>query len=102
MGLLMKLRRTGEFQQWFLNEPLKSQVQMEARLANLTLHDHFGDAKNLGGGLGELRWKNGRRVYFALLEGNLVLLLIGGHKNGQSKDIKKARLLIQRYAENEA
>lgn len=92
--------RTKEFQNWFEKENLKSQVQIESRIVNIQLHGHFGDAKNLGEGLAELRWKNGRRIYFAATEKELILLLIGGNKNGQNKDIKKARLLLKKYGED--
>ena len=63
--------------------------------------DHFGDWKKLGNDLCELRWKNGRRVYFTLYEekGATVLLLLGGYKNAQVKDIKKARRLVEKYTQ---
>lgn len=46
----------------------------------------------------ELRWKNGRRVYFAHIPEKKVLLLLGGNKNGQDKDIRKAKSLLKKYA----
>ncbi len=98
---MIDVERTKEFQQWFEKETLKSQTQIESRIVNIQLHNHFGDVKNLGDGLAELRWKSGRRVYFSALGDTLILLLIGGNKNAQSKDIKKARLLLSKYAEDE-
>ena len=98
---MIEVERTLEFQQWFDKEALKSQTQIESRIVNIQLNNHFGDVKNLGDGLAELRWKNGRRVYFTSIGNKLVLLLIGGYKNAQNKDIKKARVLLRRYAEEE-
>ncbi len=82
---------------------MKGQAQIEARLARIERFDHFGDAKYIGNGLAELRWKNGYRVYFAKMEDKqrqTVLLVVGGTKHGQQKDIEKARILLRRYAAN--
>lgn len=98
---MIEVERAQEFQQWFEKETLKSQTQIESRIANIQLSNHFGDVKNLGEGLAELRWKNGRRVYFTSIGNKLILLLIGGNKNAQNKDIKKARVLLGRYAKDE-
>ena len=60
---------------------------------------HFGDCKNIDEDLSELRWKNGRRIYFAKLNGMHILFLTGGSKNDQKKKIKEARRILAR--ENE-
>lgn len=99
---MIDVERTKEFQQWFEKETLKSQAQIESRIVNIQLYNHFGNVKDLGGGVAELKWKSGRRVYFSALGDTIILLLIGGNKNAQSKDIKKARLLLSKYAEDEA
>ncbi len=98
---MIVVERTEDFQHWFEKETLKSQAQIETRIINIQLHHHFGDVKNLGDGLAELRWKNGRRIYFSVVEDTVILLLIGGIKNAQNKDIKKARVLFKRYAKDE-
>ncbi len=97
----MRVKRTDEFDAWFDDQNVKDQAQVDARIQRIEDHDHFGDAKDLGEGLAELRWANGRRVYFTRVydtDGSLVLLILGGMKNGQKKDIKKARLLVRKYA----
>lgn len=96
----MRVKRTLEFVDWFEALRLKEQAQIDARIQRIEQHDHFGDAKDLGDGLAELRWANGRRVYFTRLidsDGQMVLLILGGIKNAQKKEIKQARLLIQKY-----
>ncbi|NGX61581.1 MAG: hypothetical protein K940chlam9_01068 [Chlamydiae bacterium] len=45
----------------------------------------------------ELRWKNGRRIYFSFIPEKKILLLLGGNKNGQDKDIRKAKSLLKKY-----
>lgn len=97
----MRLKRTSEFVDWFDRLNTKEQAQVDARLQRIEDHNHFGDVKDLGEGLAELRWTNGRRVYFTRAvdaSGSLVLLVLGGMKNGQKKDIKQARLLVRKYA----
>jgi putative addiction module killer protein len=53
----------------------------------------FGDAKPVGDGVNELRisFGPGYRVYYALDEGKIVLLLCGGDKSTQAKDIERAK-----------
>ena len=41
---------------------LKGKVQVHCRILKIQTDGYFGDAKDLGQGLAELRWKNGRRV----------------------------------------
>lgn len=94
----LRIERTPEFMQWFESLTLKEQLQIDSRIQRIRDHAYFGDARNLGGGLAELKWKNGRRVYFTKIEAVVILLLSGGLKNAQKKDIKKARLLLERYA----
>jgi len=93
----MKIERTPEFKNWFDQQTEKSKAQIDARLKNIEMHGYFGDHKSLGDYMLELRWKNGRRVYYGLMMKEvLVLVLLGGFKNAQKKDIEKARKLLAR------
>jgi putative addiction module killer protein len=93
----MQVSRTSEFESWLSEESPKIQALVESRILRIENYDHFGDAKNLGEGLAELRWKNGLRICFTRVGPRVVLLLHGGGKNDQKNDIKKARVLVQRY-----
>jgi len=93
----MKIERAPEFKTWFDRQSEKAKAQIDARLKNIELHNYFGDHKSLGDGLLELRWKSGRRVYYTLvMQEALTLVLIGGLKNAQKKDIEKARKILVR------
>lgn len=83
-----------------LKNGFEKKVQIAARIERINLYNYFGDCKQLQSSLAELRWKNGRRVYFTIYEekDKIVLLLLGGNKNGQTKDIKKCRYLIEKYS----
>lgn len=70
----------------------KIRVRLDrARLGNL------GDHKNLGEGLYEFRvdYGPGYRVYFTIEENRLILLLVGGDKESQRRDIAKAAGYLQ-------
>ena len=60
-----------------------------ARLDLLSL-GHLGNHKRFEG-LIELKWKNGTRVYSFMWGDAIVVALNGGNKNGQSRDIEKAK-----------
>jgi len=95
--MIMKVARTPEFKTWFNKQSEKAKAQIDSRLKNIALFNYFGEHKSLGDELLELKWKNGRRVYYSLiLKEELTLVLLGGNKNGQSKDITKARKILTR------
>ena len=94
---IMKIQRTPEFKEWFDIQTEKSKAQIDARLKNIELYNYFGDHKFLGKKLLELRWKNGRRVYYTLIkEEEITVILLGGFKNVQKKNIEKARQILER------
>lgn len=92
---------TAEFREWAASLSDHLRALVNDRLDRVRHDDHFGDAKCLGGGLFELRWKNGLRAYFGYAvdtQGRAILLLLGGDKDGQSRDIRKARDILAREA----
>ena len=92
-----KLYKAQEYEDWLEGETHKSQVQIADRLAKILSEGYFGNHKHLVDDIWELKWINGRRIYYAYIaEINLVLLL-GGNKNGQSKDITKAKKIFKKY-----
>ena len=86
---LYEVLTTTEFDEWLGSQPPKTKVIIKARL-DLVAIGHLGDYKRFEG-LIELRWKNGNRVYSFMWGSSIVVALYGGNKNGQSKDIKKAK-----------
>lgn len=97
----MEIRATPEFLDWRAQLDPRSRTQVDDRLDRIREHNHFGERRYLGGGLCELKWKNGRRVYYATIldeNGNVALMLLGGDKNGQNRDISQARKLYDREA----
>lgn len=82
-------------------ESLKSNVFRAAVDARLTrvADGNFGDHKSVGGGVFELRIPKGPglRVYYGLDGPRLVVLIGGGDKSSQKKDILKAQELWKEY-----
>ena len=60
---------------------------------------NLGDVEPVGEGVMEMRidWGPGYRVYFSRLDQAMVLLLCGGDKRTQHKDIKRAKTYFQDY-----
>jgi putative addiction module killer protein len=101
MFIMIKLKKAPEFDAWLSNLRIKEQAQVEVRLYRIEALGHFGDCKPIQGSDGalfELRWNNGRRVYFYREGPATTRLLLGGKKNDQKEDIKKAKVLLRRYA----
>ena len=87
---------TVEYQEWFENESAKSKFQIQARLSRIKNNGHFGTVRCLKSQLWELKFNDGRRIYYSILPEKNVILLLGGNKNGQKKDIAKAKKILSR------
>mgnify|MGYP002388429467 FL=1 len=74
-------------------------MQIASRLSNIEQSGHFGGHKSVGENIWELRWKNGRRIYYAYIPEASILVLLGGNKNGQNKDIKQAKKIYESHIE---
>ncbi len=92
-----------EFSDWREQQSAKSKLQIDERLVKIRDDGYFSDHKNVSNGneVWELRWKNGKRLYFSYIPEKKVLLLLGGNKNGQDKDIRKVQTLFKRYTAQE-
>lgn len=90
---MIEIRQTVEFADWLgaLRDTNAAKI-IKRRAARLEA-GLFGDAKGVGGGVMELRvdFGPGYRVYFVRRGSVLVILLCGGDKSSQSRDIKRAK-----------
>lgn len=87
---------TTDYDEWFESETRKSQLQIFERLDKIKNEGYFGTKKPVQG-VNELKWVGGRRIYYTIIPESNVLLLLGGNKNGQTKDINKAQNILRRY-----
>jgi putative addiction module killer protein len=93
------IHRVPEFRDWFGEQTEKARVQIDDRLSKIQDEGYFGNHKSVSDDdeILELKWKNGRRIYFAHIPERKILILLGGNKNGQDKDIRKAKNLYKKY-----
>lgn len=72
---------------------LKAKAKILFRLQKLEKDEHFGDCEAVGEGIRELKinYAKGYRVYFKEMDGKIIILLIGGDKSSQQRDIEKAK-----------
>ena len=94
---MIEVRRTDVFSRWI--DQLRDDqaiARIVTRIYRLSL-GNFGDVKSVGDGVSELRidYGPGYRVYFARIGSLVVLLLIGGTKKTQQKDIERAKALAK-------
>lgn len=95
-----RIERTPEFARWLRGLRGALEVRVEQRIRNIEVHGHYGDFKSVGGKVEELRFGWGGRVYFTRVHrnGRTCLILLGGMKDGQRRDIEKAKKLREKYA----
>lgn len=94
---MITLKQTKTFRQWMAS--LKDDRAVAAVASRLTrlAGGLTGDAKSVGGGVTELRihYGPGYRVYLHRRGNVLVILLCGGDKSSQAKDIRRAIEMVQ-------
>jgi putative addiction module killer protein len=87
------------FDEWFNHlKDKKTQAVIDYGLVSLR-QGHSGKVQSLGHGLKELKIYVGPgiRVYFLEEDETLIVLLLGGNKSSQARDIKKARAFLKDY-----
>lgn len=97
---MITVLQTTEFAKWLKRlKDAEARARILVRIRRLSLTENFGDAKPVGGGVYEMRIEHGPgyRLYYARRDNALVLLLIGGDKSSQQRDITKAKKLNLEY-----
>lgn len=91
--------RTDEFDSWLSKlKDLRARAKILARIRSAEF-GNLGDVEPIGSSLSELRihYGPGYRIYFKQQGKILLLVLSGGTKNTQRKDIERAKSLIKKY-----
>ena len=94
MKTVFSIFKTEQFEEWFQKQDRETQAKIQMRLDRIALDAHFG-VTNFFGGIVELKWKSGLRIYLARVGKAVIVILGGGTKNGQSKDIEKAKKILE-------
>jgi putative addiction module killer protein len=93
---MIEVRYSAEFGKWLKGlRDANAYARIVQRIRRLE-RGNPGDVKSVGGGLHELRidYGPGYRVYFVYEGSAVVILLCGGDKSTQDRDIKRARALV--------
>lgn len=94
---MVEIRKTDIFARWFDGlRDLQARARIQARIERLAM-GNAGDVKPVGEGVSELRINQGPgyRVYFKQRGREMVILLAGGDKSGQARDVKIALSLAR-------
>ena len=92
---MVEVRQTEEFAKWLVRlRDLRARAKIAARIDRLAMGNP-GDVRPVGEGISEMRiqFGPGYRVYFVQRGTLLIVLLCGGDKSSQDKDIKTAKKL---------
>ena len=94
---MIRIKTTIIYEKWFSKiKDITARVKIDRRIERLRM-GNFGDVKSVGEGVSELRidYGQGYRIYFTKQGEVIVLLLCGGDKSTQEKDIKKAKEMLK-------
>ena len=89
-----KITQTESFTKWLKDQRnLQARTKIAQRFRRIDLGGNFGDYKSVGDGISELRI-DAYRVYYTLRSKKMILL-VGGVKDTQQADIKKAKTMLK-------
>lgn len=92
------IEKTVEFDKWLQKlKDIRAKAKILFRLQKLEEDEHFGDCTSIGNGIHELKinYAKGYRIYFKEFENKIIILLIGGDKSTQEKNIIKAKDILK-------
>ena len=98
---MVQVRQAERFVRWLEDlRDLRGRAKVLARIERL-ISGNPGDAKPVGAGVSELRinYGPGYRVYYLQMGTTLIILLAGGDKSSQAKDIQAALQLADTFSE---
>jgi putative addiction module killer protein len=96
---MYKIEKTDDFDKWLRKlKDLRAKAKILFRFQKIENDEHFGDCEPVGNGIRELKidYAKGYRVYFKESDGKIIILLIGGDKSTQQRDIEKAKEILKR------
>ena len=94
---VIEIRETDVYKEWFESiKDRKTESIIDIRIRRISL-GNFGDIKPVGKGVYEIKidYGAGLRIYFFQQRDIIVILLCGGDKSTQSRDIRRARELAK-------
>ncbi len=100
---VIKILETPVFSRWF--DRLRDQRAVDRITVRLIAvrQGHFGDTRSVGDGVFEMRihYRPGYRLYFIREGDTVVVLLCGGDKSSQRRDIRRAKRVAKEWEERD-
>jgi len=93
------IKQTPRFSRWLTKlKDLQGKIAIARRVERMR-KGNFGDYKSVGDNVAELRITKGPgyRVYYTIQEDEIIILLVGGDKSSQQKDIQTAKSMAKEY-----
>ncbi|MCQ2101972.1 MAG: type II toxin-antitoxin system RelE/ParE family toxin [Fibrobacter sp.] len=90
---MFSIEKTETFSKWYADlKDNQAKQRIFSRLLRVEL-GNLGDVKNIGDGISEMRFDvgPGYRLYYAIRGQVVIILLCGGDKSTQRRDIEKAK-----------
>ncbi len=97
---MLEILQTDEFVKWLRHiKDINARARINMRIRRISLTENFGDVKPVGSNVYEIRidYGPGYRLYYSNRGNRVILLLIGGDKSSQQKDIERAKRLNTQY-----
>ena len=99
---MVEVRQAEQFAQWLDDlRDLRARARVQARIERL-IGGNPGDVRPVASGVSELRinYGPGYRVYYQQKGSTLIILLAGGDKSSQARDIEEALMLSRQIKED--
>jgi putative addiction module killer protein len=93
------IEKTDQFDKWLRKlKDFRAKAKILFRIQKIEYDEHFGDCETVGNGIRELKidYAKGYRVYFKESDGKIIILLLGGDKSTQKRDIENAKEILKR------
>ena len=94
---MIEIRQTDEYESWFESlRDREARFRIITRIRRLSL-GNLGDVKPVGEGVSEVRitYGPGYRIYIKQQGDTLIVLLAGGDKSSQKRDVERAKQLAR-------
>jgi putative addiction module killer protein len=92
------IEKTDEFDKWLRKlKDIRAKAIILFRIQKVENLGQLGNCESVGQGIRELKidYAKGYRIYFKEKEGKIIILLVGGDKSTQRKDIEKAKEILK-------
>ena len=89
---MFQIRKTSAFSRWIDGlRDIRARARIQIRIERLAT-GNLGDVRPVGEGVSELRidYGHGYRVYYTIREREVIVLLAGGDKSSQDRDVETA------------